>query len=124
MKVLRFYVLCPVALKMKNIPSVKQRKNKGKVNKQLSGCSSHLLVGKGMCHLAPSSCTTNESTSSAFWPLAKLLQKIYANIWSWQSADFMGGSRVAQLRSFVLPGHGCVCEPTLCLSLVNGAKGL
>jgi len=26
MKVLRFYVLCPVALKMKNIPSVKQRK--------------------------------------------------------------------------------------------------
>lgn len=117
MKVLRFYVLCPVALKMKNIPSVVKSngKNKGKVNKQLSGCSSHLLVGKGMCHLAPSSCTTNESTSLCFLATGKIVAEnlrkhlvlAICRLYGW----FLGGS-----TSFLRPSRTWVCVRTDSLS--------
>jgi len=119
--------LCPLSCGIKNEKyPISKAKEKTKAKS-----TSNWVVAAATCSLAKECVTLHHHPAppmnpppSAFWPLAKLLQEIYANIWFWQSADFMGGSRVAQLRSFVLPGHGCVCEPTLCLSLVNGAKGL
>lgn len=60
-RVLRSFVPCPLALKNERFWQSKEKKKlkQRKSQQAPSGCS-HLLAIKGMCHLAPPTCPTND----------------------------------------------------------------